>query len=163
MSVTAQKLNRSVEVIRQRIHHHHKDLRGRSGAVQRFLNRYGLELLSLAATPEEAMKVFYRKQLEARASAKERANKAKEAHYATQIRLMLEQINAGQPRNYAIFETRATGVSLQRIGDCFGVTRERIRQICEKVAVEVALGKSISEPKEDLPAPYYPGSTDGDS
>jgi DNA-directed RNA polymerase sigma subunit (sigma70/sigma32) len=44
---------------------------------------------------------------------------------------MAAAIAAGAPRNGAIIQARNKGLTLERIGDHIGVTRERIRQICE--------------------------------
>jgi hypothetical protein len=63
---------------------------------------------------------------------------------------MHEAIAAGCDRNEAIFRCRAEGVKLEAIArEMGGITRERIRQICNMVAGRIALAKLIEELKEE--------------
>jgi DNA-directed RNA polymerase sigma subunit (sigma70/sigma32) len=60
------------------------------------------------------------------------ARQAKAHWKQERIACMLAQILSGRRRNAAIAEARALGVRLQEIGTAIGLTRERIRQICEE-------------------------------
>lgn len=50
------------------------------------------------------------------------------------IARMLAQIADGRERDAAIAEARALGSRLQEIGSAVGLTRERVRQICNREA-----------------------------
>lgn len=146
VNVTAAKLNRSHGVIRQRIYHHHHDLvnGSRSCRGTRALKKFGVELLEHGATPAEALDAVEARMIAARASARAAAIDAKRDHYNYSLKVMLDQIANGKPRNQAIFEARMTGLSLEKIARCFGLTRERIRQICDSSAFELAVAQRVS-------------------
>lgn len=65
------------------------------------------------------------------AKAKLAALSAQAAWEAARLRDLDALISGGLGRNHAIRKIRATGLTLQMIGTHLGVTRERIRQICE--------------------------------
>ena len=60
------------------------------------------------------------------------ARQAKAHWKRERIARMLAQIANGSRRNAAIAEARALGARLQEIGSAVGLTRERVRQICEE-------------------------------
>ena len=72
------------------------------------------------------------------ARARAHARQAKAHWKRERIARMLAQIAGGRERNAAIAEARALGARLQEIGSAIGVTRERIRQICDEHAHKAA-------------------------
>lgn len=138
---TARKLNRSSGVIRQRLFHHHRDLLNstRTGRGTRALKRYGIALLDQGATPDEAAAAVRTKLMAAKAVARVAAINASESRRDRMLTAMKEQIANGKPRNEAIFEARSYGCTLQEIASCFDITRERVRQICDAMAFEIAV------------------------
>lgn len=135
----AHMLGRSYGVIRQRLFHKHKDLKGRSALGTKLLTRYGRDVLAVAPTPEEASRIIRERKIAAYAAARAAAQLAKSARRRAAIEKMLADIDAGADRNEAVFEARATGLELEAIAREIGVTRERVRQICEITAFKIAL------------------------
>jgi DNA-directed RNA polymerase sigma subunit (sigma70/sigma32) len=58
---------------------------------------------------------------------------------------MLEQIAGGRERDAAVFEARALGATLEDIGRAIGVTRERVRQICDHDAFKSVTGRMVAD------------------
>ena len=58
---------------------------------------------------------------------------------------MLEQIAGGRERDAAVFEARALGAALDDIGRAIGVTRERVRQICDHYAFKTATNRLVAD------------------
>lgn len=144
---TAAKLGRSYGDIRQRIFLFHRDLVGtvRTGASTKAIMKYGRGVLELGATPAEAVAACKAKIVEAEAAARVAALHAKAKHNSQIVDLMLSQISQGKDRNAAIFEARALGVTLEQIGGCFEITRERVRQICDAEAFRVVMSSIAQE------------------
>lgn len=138
----------SYGVLRQRIFHRHKDLVNgvRTPHGTKYLKRYGAQLMEHGATPSEAAAALAKKITVAKAAARVHAIAAKEKRANDLIDTMQEAIAAGKPRNAAIFEARALGLSLERIGLAFDVTRERIRQVCDAEAMRITLEASQEPP-----------------
>lgn len=148
---TARKIGCSYGVLRQRIFHHHKDLLRtvRTPASTRAINKYGIELLQHGRTPQEAAKNIREKVIVAKAAARVAAINAKNRQREQVVSVMIEQVRNGKPRDEAIFEARSLGVTLERIAECFDLTRERIRQICDAQAFRMAIDPSLKvEPQE---------------
>jgi len=76
------------------------------------------------------------------------ARAAKARWKRERIARMLEQIATGRDRNAAIAEARALGSRLQEIGSAVGLTPERIRQICQRHALDEAAVQSIRPMRE---------------
>lgn len=138
---TARKIGCSYGVLRQRIFHNHKDLMKtvRTPASSKAIKRYGMELLEHGSTPQEAAKAIREKVVAAQAAARVSALKAKNRRREEIVSVMLEQVRMGKPRDEAIFEARSLGLTLERIAECFDLTRERIRQICDAEAFRKAI------------------------
>lgn len=136
IGVTAAKLGRSRGAVRQRIFHHMKHLigQGRTPRSWRMLRRYGAAMLEHGSSPDDAARRLAVVIAEASADAKAAALAAKARRKRERIDQMLARIAAGDDRDAAILEARALGASLQDIGDAVGLTRERIRQICDERA-----------------------------
>jgi len=73
------------------------------------------------------------------------ARAAKARWKRERIARMLEQIATGRDRDVAIAEARALGSRLQEIGSAVGLTRERIRQICQRQALKAATDGSAED------------------
>lgn len=142
---TARKIGCSFGVLRQRIYHSHKGLLKtvRTPASTKAIKRYGIELLEQGETPQEAAKNIQAKVIAAKAAARVSALNAKNQKREQVISLMVEQIADGKPRNEAIFEARSLGATLERISECFDITRERIRQICDAEAFRRAIDPTL--------------------
>lgn len=76
------------------------------------------------------------------------ARAAKARWKRERIARMLDQIASGRERNAAVAEARALGARLQEIGTAIGLTRERIRQICQRHALDEAAAQSIRPMRE---------------
>lgn len=143
----ADKLGRSFGVVRQEI------LRLRRGGhietrdpnKTRLLRQYGEAALAAGATPAEALKKMAEAKEAAFSEARDAAASAKRKYRDQVLTALRASVAAGADRNACIFAARADGVSLEEIGAEFGLTRERIRQICNAYAQEVAL-RNLSVP-----------------
>lgn len=140
LNETAVKLGRSFGTCRQRLLNAHKDiLKGeRTSRVSQAVKQFGVGILANGQTMDEAVTRARKIIIQAKADARVRAIQAKAAFQDRLLTEMKHQIDGGKDRNEAIFECRAGGVSLERIGQHFGVTRERIRQICDETAYRLA-------------------------
>jgi hypothetical protein len=147
IATTAAKLGRSWGAVRQRIFHHMKDLlkQGRTPRSWRVLRQYGSTMLDHGATPDEAAIKVKELVSAAKAQARVAALDAKARRRRERIDLMLEQIAAGRDRDAAVFEARSLGVALDEIGRAIGLTRERVRQICDQHAFKSAAARMVSE------------------
>jgi hypothetical protein len=146
IAVTAAKLGRSWGAIRQRIFHYMKDLlkQGRTPRSWRVLRQYGSSMLAHGASPDEAALKVKEMVTAAKAQARAAALEAKARRRQERIDLMLEQIAGGRERDAAVFEARSLGASLEDIGRAIGVTRERVRQICDNYAFKAATDRMVS-------------------
>ena len=147
IAVTAAKLERSWGAVRQRIFHHMKDLlgHGRTPRSWRVLRQYGASMLEHGATPDEAAVKVKEIVAAAKAQARAVALDAKARRRQERIDLMLEQIAGGRDRDTAVFEARSLGASLEDLGRAIGVTRERVRQICDQHAFKAAAGRLMAD------------------
>jgi DNA-directed RNA polymerase sigma subunit (sigma70/sigma32) len=147
IAATATKLGRSYGAVRQRIFHHMKDLlnQGRTPRSWRALRQYGAAMLEQGASPDEAAVKVRRMVAAAKAAARAAAQEAKAKRRHERIASMLEQIAAGRERDAAVFEARALGAALEDIGRAIGVTRERVRQICDQHAFRAAAGRLLAD------------------
>lgn len=142
---TANKLGRTYGDVRQRIFHHHKDLlnSGRTGRGTKALKRYGPGILAHGETPDAAAQALKAKMIAAKVAARVAAQNAKAARRNFIVETMMNQIAEGRNRNQAIFEARACGVELVKIAEPLGITRERVRQICDATALEFATNPPV--------------------
>ena len=147
IAVTAAKLGRSWGAVRQRIFHHMKDLLGQGHTPRswRVLRQYGAAMLDHGATPDEAAVKVKEMVAAAKAQARAAALDAKARRRRERIDLMLEQIARGRNRDAAVFEARSLGAGLEDIGRAIGVTRERVRQICDQHAFKAAAGRLVAD------------------
>ena len=113
-----------------------KDLlkQGRTPRSWRVLRQFGSSMLEQGASPDEAALKVKELVTAAKAQARAAALEAKVRRRQERIDLMLEQIAGGRERDAAVFEARALGAALEDIGRAIGVTRERVRQICDHYA-----------------------------
>jgi hypothetical protein len=148
IAVTAEKLGRSWGAVRQRIFHHMKDLlkQGRTTRSWRALRQYGSSMLEHGASPDEAALKIKELVMAAKAKARAAALEAKARRKQERIDLMLEQIAGGRERDAAVFEARSLGAALDDIGRAIGVTRERVRQICDQYAFNAATDQMLVDP-----------------
>jgi hypothetical protein len=137
----AEKLNRSFGVIRQCVLKLQKQgsIGGRDGTKTRLLKHYGEQALEAGATPAEAIRNINAAKKAAFTAAISQAEAAKQKRYKLAIEKMKADIESGVDRNAAIFAARAEGVTLEQIAVEFGITRERVRQLCVMHAEELAL------------------------
>ena len=147
VAVTAAKLGRSRGAVRQRIFHHMKDMlnQGRTPRSWRALRQFGSLMLEHGASPDEAALKLKEMMTAAQAQARAAALEAKARRRQERIELMLEQIAGGRERDAAVFEARALGVALEDIGRAIGVTRERVRQICDQYAFKAATDRMVAD------------------
>lgn len=146
VAVTAAKLGRSQGAVRQRIFHYLKDLlkQGRTPRSARALRQFGSAMLEHGASPDEAALKVKEMVTAATAQARAAALEAKARRRRERIDMMLEQIAGGRERDAAVFEARALGAALEDIGRAIGVSRERIRQICDHYAFKAATDRMIA-------------------
>jgi DNA-directed RNA polymerase sigma subunit (sigma70/sigma32) len=146
IAVTAAKLGRSWGAVRQRIFHYMKDLlkQGRTPRSWRVLRQYGSSMLEHGVSPDEAALKVKEIVTAAKVQARAAALEAKTRRRQERIDLMLEQIAGGRERDVAVFEARALGAALEDIGQAIGVTRERVRQICDHYAFKSATGRMVA-------------------
>lgn len=146
LELTAQKIGCSYGVLRQRLHHHHRDLMGtgRSSHGTVALKRYGQGLLEHGATAGEAAANLRQKIIAARTAAKIAAVQARKTRRGHMLDDMILEIKGGKDRNTAIFEARMLGLHLEEIAGRFDITRERVRQICDEVAFDAAVKQQIN-------------------
>ena len=149
IELIAKSLNRSVGVLRQRIYHHHPDLLNlRVARTSRVINKIGKENLAhFDPNYHEAVDKYMQSQIQAKADARAAAIAAKAARKNFMLHIAQQDINNGKKRNDAIFELRASGMDLQTIGSYFGITRERTRQIFDKIALQRAMAVSTNGSK----------------
>ncbi len=147
VAVTAAKLGRSWGAVRQRIFHHMKDMlkQGRTPRSWRVLRRYGSSMLELGVSPDEAAVKVKELVAAAKAQARAAALEAKARRRKERIDLMREQIAGGRERDAAVFEARALGAALEVIGHAIGLTRERVRQICDHYAFKSATDRMVAD------------------
>jgi DNA-directed RNA polymerase sigma subunit (sigma70/sigma32) len=108
------------------------------------LRQYGSSMLAHGASPDEAALKVKEMVTAAKAQARAAALEAKARRRQERIDLMLEQIAGGRERDAAVFEARSLGASLEDIGRAIGVTRERVRQICDNYAFKAATDRMVS-------------------
>jgi len=137
----ADKLGRSFGATRQKVLKLQRlgRLGTRDQAKTRLLKRYGEAALAVAATPAEALKKLSEAKQIAFAAAVNASRAAKRKRYDYALTVMRADIAAGNDRDAAVFACRAEGVTLEEIAAEFGVTRERIRQICNTHAQTIAI------------------------
>lgn len=142
----AREIGCSYGVLRQRLYHFHHDLvrTARTPRGTKALKRFGCGLMEHGATPDEAAQAIKVKMIEAKAAARSAAISAKEKFFGQSIATMHREIEAGKARNTAMFEARALGISLERIAGEFGLTRERVRQICDAEAIRIIAEKDLA-------------------
>jgi transposase-like protein len=147
IAVTAAKLGRSWGAVRQRIFHYMKDLlkQGRTPRSWRVLRQYGSSMLEHGASPDEAALKVKEIVAAAKAQARAAALEAKARRRQERIDLMLEQIANGRERDAAVFEARSLGAALDDIGRAIGVTRERVRQVCDHYAFKAATDRMVAD------------------
>jgi len=120
----ASRLGRSNEVIRQFVHHN--GLR-RNGELMRAVNKYGRWVLAI-----DGGWPAIKKHLEVSREEARRVSLSAQLSWERAVLSNMEaKIARGEGRNAAIIEARRAGITLELIGQRIGVTRERIRQICE--------------------------------
>lgn len=142
----AAALGRSEAVIRQAIFHKSKDLRGlRSTLFNKLRTRTGLDLAAppTKAEADRAAQEFVRLRREAVATARREMRERATAIRHRALTDMRAAIVAGTDRNEAIFNARSAGAHLEEIANEFGITRERVRQICYQVSFRRALADSL--------------------
>lgn len=137
----ADHLNRSFGVIRQTILRLRQkgEIAGRDPAKTRLLRLYGEKALAAGSTPAEALRKMNEAKQVALAAAMNASREAKRKHHTRALEKLQADIESGADRDAAIFACRAEGVSLEDIGQSINVTRERIRQICNRYASDIAL------------------------
>ena len=146
--VIADKLGRTFGVIRQKILQLSRAGLlnvNRDPAKTRLLRQYGELALQAGETPQQALHNMAEAKKRAFAEAIQTARLNAKKRHAIAIEKMLADIDAGVERNEAIFTARSEGVSLEDIANAFGITRERVRQVCFKQAELIALRKLTGE------------------
>jgi hypothetical protein len=143
----ADHLNRSFGVVRQTLLRLKKrgEIGARDPAKTRLLRVYGEAALSAGETASEVLRKISQAKKQALAAAISASQAAKRRRYDDALARMREAIASGSDRNAAIFECRAEGVGLDDIGAVFGISRERVRQICNDYAGKVAIEQLMSK------------------
>ena len=140
IEMIAAHLGRTYGAIRTQLYSKHRDIVGnRSALASRAIKKYGLQVLEMGATPEQAAIAIREATLNAKAAARKSALDAKQARRQEIIDQMNRRIAEGCERNEAIFEARASGLELEKIAEFTGITRERVRQIYDQVAFAKAM------------------------
>ena len=146
--VIADKLGRSFGVIRQKVLQLSRvgllNVK-RDPAKTRLLRQYGEHALSAGKTPKEALHNIAEAKKRAFAEAVQTARINAKKRRSIAVEKMLSDIEAGVERNEAIFTARSEGALLEEIGEALDITRERVRQICFKMAEIIALKKLTGE------------------
>jgi hypothetical protein len=133
----AAKLFRDAGTVRQRIIR--LELPARNGALTRMRKRYGDDVMAFGETPTQIVCKTREHVAEAMLIAKQTVAEAKRKVHRFTLDRLRQQIADGVRRNDAIFEARCAGLTLNTLGEEFGVTHERIRQLCLQVALERAM------------------------
>jgi hypothetical protein len=143
----ADKLGRTFGVVRQVIHRLRTkgEVAPRDSAKTRLLRQYGEAALAAGATPSEALRKMAEAKQIALAAAMSASRAAKRKRYDDAIAKLREDLAAGAERDPTIFACRAEGVPLEDIGGEIGVTRERVRQICDMYAQTIVLRKLVAQ------------------
>lgn len=111
----------------------HNNFPYRSGVVSRHLKQAPDHIRALARIGNEVEFLAAYHAHHAAIAEKEAAEAASAwAYLRDQAAVIFNQ--SGLPRNTRVREIRALGLTLEEVGQMFGVTRERIRQICARVA-----------------------------
>jgi hypothetical protein len=148
LTVTAAKMGRRRGDIYQRILRVHPDLLNkiRKTTTQVLINQYGIDTVkNFDANLHEAATKLRAAKVQAKAEARVAAIEAKAKHYALNFTLADQAIANGEDRNEVIFQLRAQGISLEKIGSHFKVSRERIRQIFDAVSLKKSLVRQLNE------------------
>jgi len=137
----ADHLGRSYGVISQTIHRLRKKklIDTRDPNKTRLLRQYGEAALAAGATPSEALRKIAEAKQIAFAAASNASRAAKRKHHDETLTIMRAALASGANRDACIFAARAEGVTLEDIAKEIGVTRERVRQICNAHAQLIAL------------------------
>lgn len=120
------------------------EIGSRDPAKTRLLRQYGEAALKAGETPSAALKALADAKTLAFAASMNAAREAKLAHARRAIEEMHANIAGGMSRNAAVFQARASGVHLELLASEFGLTRERIRQLCNMEAQRIALEGLLS-------------------
>lgn len=141
LEAIADHLGRSYGVIRQTVHRLRKKsvIDTRDPNKTRLLRQYGETALAAGATATEALRKMAEAKQLAFAAATNASRAAKRKHHDDSLTIMRAALAAGADRDACIFAARAEGVVLEDIAAEIGVTRERIRQICNAHAQLIAL------------------------
>jgi hypothetical protein len=145
LTMVAAKMGRRRGDVMQRILRKHSDLLNtvRTTSLSLAVDRYGIDVLQkFDPNLQEAVNKMKEAKIQAKAEARAAAIAAKEAHLGYKMKLADEAIAAGENRNEVIFRLRAQGISLEKIGKHFNITRERVRQIFDAMALKKSLEKN---------------------
>jgi len=142
--VIADNLGRSFGVIRQKalqLSRTGKMNVKRDPAKTRLIRTYGEQALAAGQTPSEALHNIALAKQRAFAEAIQIARQNAQKYRSIAVEKMLSDIENGVERDEAIFAARAEGANLQDVAEALDITRERVRQICFKMAEIIALRK----------------------
>lgn len=150
----AAQLDRSVGSIHQQWHYLRVELKQSNPDIKKFrhpsltlaLKKYGQDILMLGGSPDETLRIVNERANVAKQEARDNANLRRLEGMRAAIAQMHADISAGKNRNEAIFDTLQSGIkglTLERLGEEFDLTRERIRQIANKVAFERSMQQQI--------------------
>jgi transposase len=122
----AEKLNRSIGTIQQRVHYLGLKRDSRKTILAK---RYGPGVLQISDDPVVIRAVMNDNERKQKAAiAAENKDTVKQALDAMEV-----SIGAGIDRRLAMQAARLAGASLEQISQRFGITRERVRQITERI------------------------------
>ncbi len=147
----ADKMGRTYGTLRQKVlwMQRANKLSGRSHYGTRIYKKYGASLLEEGVNVEDLHHKLADAKVAAFSAAKTQAKNAKTKRVNLAIQQMKKNIEEGMDRNMAIFRCRAEGVTLEILGAEFNITRERIRQLCDKVAADMAVQSLIDNQKKE--------------
>jgi hypothetical protein len=143
----ADHLGRSFGVIRQTLLRLKRrgEIGARDPAKTRLLRLYGESALSAGSSASEALRKISQAKQHALAAAINASKAAKRKRYDDALAQLRGAVASGADRNAAIFECRAEGVALEEIAEVFGVSRERVRQVCNDYAGKIAIEQLMAK------------------
>jgi hypothetical protein len=128
--VTAAKIGRDTGTLRQRIYQFHLK---RDQGITRLLRWCPEHLKPLLKTRgvDAFREVYDREQQQIREAESEAGPEAKSAEENEEITRRVMEIDSSLERREKMMAMRAIGLTLQEIGDRFGLSRERVRQLTD--------------------------------
>lgn len=137
----AQKLGRTTGTLRQRILHLGLTRDARKTSLAK---RFGAEALAISDDPAEIRRILHERAI----AKKQEQERAREEKVKTALDEMVAAITDGIDRKVAFQTALLSGATLQQVGDVYGITRERVRQIIYDVKPTPSAPKAPAPPHD---------------